>query len=159
MEYGSTTTFQEKRMMNGFYLSAQGPATFTRRHFLWLLSMSAAGAAVGCAANPVTGKSQLMLVSEEEEIQIDRQQSPFQFSADYGQILDKSLNDYVRGVGQSMATRTHRSHMPYSFRGVNATYVNAYAFPGGSIACTRGILLSLENEAELAGLLGHELGT
>jgi predicted Zn-dependent protease len=48
--------------------------------------------------------------------------------------------------------------MPYSFRGVNATYVNAYAFPGGSIAATRGILLSLENEAELAALLGHELG-
>jgi predicted Zn-dependent protease len=48
--------------------------------------------------------------------------------------------------------------MPYSFRAVNATYVNAYAFPGGSIAVTRGILLSLENEAELAALLGHELG-
>jgi predicted Zn-dependent protease len=48
--------------------------------------------------------------------------------------------------------------MPYSFRVVNATYVNAYAFPGGSIACTRGILLNLDNEAQLAALLGHELG-
>ncbi len=48
--------------------------------------------------------------------------------------------------------------MPYSFRGVNAVYVNAYAFPGGSIAVTRGLLASLESEAELAALLGHEIG-
>jgi predicted Zn-dependent protease len=132
--------------------------SITRRRFLWLLSMSAAGAAVGCATSPVTGRTQLMLVSEDEEIQIDRQNAPFQFSADYGQLQDKALNDYVREVGQNMAARTHRTHMPYSFRGVNANYVNAYAFPGGSIACTRGILLSLGNEAELAALLGHELG-
>jgi beta-barrel assembly-enhancing protease len=144
--------------MNDLFFPARGSAILTRRHFLWLLSMSAAGAALGCATNPVTGKSQLMLVSEEEEIKVDRLQSPFQFSADYGQLQDKALNDYVRGVGQSIASRTHRAHMPYSFRGVNATYVNAYAFPGGSIACTRGILLGLENEAELAALLGHELG-
>ena len=132
--------------------------SITRRRFLWLLAMSAAGAAVGCATSPVTGRTQLMLVSEEEEIHMDRQNSPFQFSADYGQLQDKALNDYVCEVGQNMVARTHRSHMPYSFRGVNANYVNAYAFPGGSIACTRGILLSLGNEAELAALLGHELG-
>jgi len=130
----------------------------TRRDFLWLLSMSTAGLASGCAASPVTGKPQLMLVSEEQEIQIDRQYCPFQISADYGQVQDKALNDYVNQVGRNVAARTHRPSMPYSFRVVNATYVNAYAFPGGSIACTRGILLSLDNEAELAALLGHELG-
>ena len=57
-----------------------------------------------------------------------------------------------------MTPHTHRPQMPYSFQGVNATYINAYAFPGGSIAATRGILLSLESEAELSALLGHELG-
>jgi len=129
-----------------------------RREFLWLSSMTAAGFAAGCATNPVTGKSQLMLVSEDQEIQMDRQYSPFQFSADYGPVQDKMLNDYVDRTGKNMAARTHRTQMPYNFRVVNANYVNAYAFPGGSIACTRGILLSLDNEAELAALLAHELG-
>ncbi len=130
----------------------------TRREFLWLSSLSAAGFMAGCAANPVTGKSQLMLVSEESEIQTDKKYAPHQFSADYGTLQDKELSRYIQQVGKKMVAATHRPHMPYSFVGVNATYVNAYAFPGGSIAATRGILLELENEAELASLLGHELG-
>ncbi|MFP4390606.1 MAG: M48 family metalloprotease, partial [Desulfococcaceae bacterium] len=65
---------------------------------------------------------------------------------------------YVAGVGKNLVPQTHRTQMPYNFHVVNATYVNAYAFPGGSIAATRGILLKLENEGELAGLIGHELG-
>jgi predicted Zn-dependent protease len=130
----------------------------TRRDFLWLASISTAGFVLGCATNPVTGQSQLMLMSEQQEVQIDKQHSPHQFSNDYGELQDKKLNRYIQEIGNNMAAKTHRSQMPYSFRGVNATYVNAYAFPGGSIAVTRGILLNIENEAELAGLLGHELG-
>jgi len=130
----------------------------TRRRFLWLSSMAAAGFAAGCATNPVTGKSQLMLVSEDQEIRIDQQYSPYQFSADYGTVQDTALSRYIDRTGKNMAGQTHRTRMPYNFHVVNATYVNAYAFPGGTIACTRGILLSLDNEAELAALLGHELG-
>jgi predicted Zn-dependent protease len=130
----------------------------TRRKFLWVTSASTAGFLLGCAANPVTGKSQLMLVSEDQEIEIDRQHSPYQFSTDYGSIQDKSLNNYIDQTGKKISGLTHRPHMPFSFRGVNAAYVNAYAFPGGSIAATRGILVELKNEAELAALLGHEIG-
>lgn len=130
----------------------------TRRHFLWLVAVTSGGVVTGCATNPVTGKRQLMLLSEDQEIAVDKENSPHQFSADYGTLQDKALNDYIDTTGKRIAARTHRTDMPYSFRGVNATYVNAYAFPGGSIACTRGILLALDNEAELAGLLGHELG-
>jgi len=130
----------------------------SRRDFLWITSMTAAGVMIGCATNPVTGKSQLMLVSKDEELQIDQQYRPHQFSTDYGVIQDSALNNYINRTGKKIAAKTHRSDMPYNFNGVNATYVNAYAFPGGSIACTRGILLSLDNEAELAALLGHELG-
>jgi predicted Zn-dependent protease len=130
----------------------------TRRHFLWLMALSSGAVITGCAANPVTGERQLMIISEAQEIAIDKENSPHQFSADYGALQDKALNDYIDKTGKNMAARTHRPDMPYSFRGVSATYVNAYAFPGGSIACTRGILLALDNEAELGALLGHELG-
>jgi hypothetical protein len=130
----------------------------TRREFLGSSALIAAGFVVGCAIDPVTGKQQFMLMSEEEEIQKDKLYSPYQFSADYGVVQDQRLNAYIDQAGKKLAARTHRPRMPYSFRVVNATYVNAYAFPGGSIAATRGILLKLDNEAELAGLLGHELG-
>jgi predicted Zn-dependent protease len=130
----------------------------TRREFLWMVGLSSVAFAAGCSTNPVTGKSQLMLVSENEEISLDLQQSPHQFSGDYGQSQDRTLNNYIDQVGKGMVPVTHRPHMPYSFHVVNATYVNAYAFPGGSIAATRGIMINLENEAELAALLGHELG-
>jgi len=120
--------------------------------------LGGAGLLAGCAIDPVTGKNQLMMVSEQQEIAIDKQQSPFQISSDYGVSQDDRLNQYVSTVGKGLLGNVHRPHMPYSFKCVNATYINAYAFPGGSIAVTRGILLKLDNEAELASLLGHELG-
>ncbi len=130
----------------------------SRRDFIRVSSLVSAGLLAGCAINPVSGQKQLMLVSEDWEIQVDRQNSPHQFSSDYGILQDAALNSYIQQVGAGMAPYTHRPKMPYSFQGVNATYVNAYAFPGGSIAATRGILLSLESEAALAALLGHEMG-
>lgn len=130
----------------------------SRRDALKLTAGGTLGLLAGCSVNPVTGEKQLMLVSQEQEIQLDRQNSPHQFSADYGAVQDSRVNDYVSNVGLSLSKTSHRPDMPYSFRCVNANYVNAYAFPGGSIACTRGILLTLENEAELAALMGHEIG-
>ncbi len=130
----------------------------SRREFLAMTAMAAAGVAVGCATNPVTGKSQLMLMDEQEEIAVDRQNSPHQLSADYGTTRDRALEKYIQETGRRLAANTHRPQMPYNFHCVNANYVNAYAFPGGTIACTRGILLDLDNEAALAALMGHELG-
>lgn len=131
---------------------------YSRREFIKTSALASAGLLAGCAVNPATGKKQLMLVSEDWEIQVDRQNSPHQFSTDYGTLQDDSLNRYIQQVGSGMAPNTHRPKMPYSFNGVNATYINAYAFPGGSIAATRGILVSLESEAALSALLGHEMG-
>jgi len=138
---------------------AEHPSSLSRRDFLAAASAAAGGLVLaGCAQNPVTGKSQLMLVGEGEEHAIDKQQSPHQFSEDFGAIQDPRVNRYVEGVGRALGAKSHRPNMPYSFRAVEASHINAYAFPGGSIACTRGILLNLDNEAQLAALLGHEVG-
>lgn len=128
---------------------------YSRRQALGLIG---SGVLAGCAVNPVTGERQLLLVSRDQEIRIGRQQAPHQFSADLGPVQDSSLNNYISELGRQMAAVSHRPDMPYSFRAVNATYLNAYAFPDGSIAVTRGMLVELENEAELAALLGHEVG-
>lgn len=144
--------------MKANHLNNDNIPGLTRRKFIWMSSLSLAGILTGCAVNPVTGQNQFMLVSEDSEIQIDRKNSPRQFSTDYGTIQDNALNNYINQTGKKIASVTHRPNMPYTFRCVNASYVNAYAFPGGSIAVTRGILVNLDNEAQLAALLGHELG-
>lgn len=131
----------------------------SRRDFIWLMGVAGAGAMLpGCATDPVTGKKTLVGLTEEQEISLDKQQSPHQFSADYGASQDDRLNRYVQDVGAGIWSRSHRPTMPYSARALNANYVNAYTFPGGSMAATRGILLELQNEDELAALLGHEIG-
>lgn len=145
--------------MGKSYIPPPLPKKWSRREFLHAAAAGGAGAALAaCVTNPVTGKSQFMLVSQDEEIRLDQSNAPQQFSEDYGVMQDTSVNAYLSTVGGEMSAITHRPNMPYSFRGVNASHINAYAFPGGTIACTRGILLKLDNEAQLAGLLGHELG-
>jgi predicted Zn-dependent protease len=84
----------------------------TRRDFLKAAALSILGLTTGCAANPVTGESQLMLVSRDQEISMDKQQSPYQFSADYGAVQDQALNRYVNEVGMGLAEKTHRADMP-----------------------------------------------
>lgn len=130
----------------------------TRRQALWLIGAGAAAGLSGCATSPVTGETILVGMSEAQEKQADAQVAPHQFSQDLGAIQDEAVNRYVAGVGQRMGALTHRPQMPYSYRVLNANYVNAYTFPGGAMGVTRGILADLDDEAQLAALLGHELG-
>ncbi len=135
----------------------------SRREMLQYLALISGSAAIpifftGCAVDPVSGKKQLITLSQQQEIEIDKLHSPFQFSSDYGITQDRQLNNYISQIGSRLVKNVHRQEMPYNFQCVNAACINAYAFPGGSIAVTRGILLKLDNEAEFASLLGHELG-
>ncbi len=141
--------------------SRREKAGMNRRAFLGIGATAGAAAVVGsvtgCATNPVTGESQLMFMSEGQELSIDRQQSPHQFSLDYGAFADAKTNRYVSEIGQSMGGLTHRPQMPYNYRVLNAVVVNGYTFPAGSIGLARGLMLEMENEAQLAAVLGHEL--
>lgn len=131
----------------------------TRRDVLWLFGAGvAAGSLAGCATSPVTGERILVGMSEEEERQVDRQVAPHQFSQDMGPVQDEAVNRYVAGLGDRMDDLTQRPNMPYSYRVLNANYINAYTFPGGAMGVTRGIMTELDSEAELAALLGHEMG-
>jgi len=111
----------------------------------------------GCATNPATGKRQLMLMSEAEEIQLGRQ-ADAEVRKQMGLYDDANLQRYVDRVGQQLARASHRPNLTWSFAVVDEPAVNAFALPGGFIYVTRGILPFLQTEAELAAVLGHEVG-
>ena len=111
----------------------------------------------GCAVNPATGDRQLALFSEEEEIQLGRGSDP-KIVAAMGLYDDESIQRYVQNLGRALADASERPHLPWTFRVLDEPVINAFALPGGYIYVTRGILAYLESEAELAGVLGHEIG-
>ncbi len=111
----------------------------------------------GCATNPATGRRQLMLMSEPQEIQIGKQ-SDAEIRKQMGLYADQQVQQYVSRVGQQLARASHRPHLPWTFAVVDESAVNAFALPGGFIYLTRGILPFLRDEAELAAVLGHEVG-
>ncbi|MCK4966571.1 M48 family metalloprotease, partial [bacterium] len=114
--------------------------------------------AIQCATNYVTGERQFMLISEDEEINLGTNYAP-EVTYEFGGIYDDSeLNEYVNEVGKSLAKVSHRPNLNYTFRVANSSIVNAFALPGGYIYITRGMLNEFHNEAELAAVLGHEIG-
>jgi predicted Zn-dependent protease len=116
-----------------------------------------AGPVASCARNPVTGKNELALVSEGQEIQMG-QQAAQEVAQTIGFVDDPGLQSYVAGIGKRMAAKSERPNLPWEFHVVNDAAVNAFALPGGFIYVTRGLLGSMNSEAELATVLGHEIG-
>jgi predicted Zn-dependent protease len=110
-----------------------------------------------CAVNPATGRREFSLVSESEEIQMGREADP-QITASLGLVDDPELQAYVSRIGMRLAEVSERRNLPWSFKVVDDPIVNAFALPGGFIYVTRGILAHFDSEAELAGVLGHEIG-
>jgi len=110
-----------------------------------------------CATNPVTGKKQISLLSEAEEMAIGQQQDA-EIRREMGVYDDPALQRYVNDIGQELARVSHRPNLPWTFTIVDSPAINAFALPGGYIYLTRGILAYLDDEAELAGVLGHEIG-
>ncbi len=112
---------------------------------------------ISCSIDPVTGKRTFNLVSEEQEINMGRKYDP-QIRQMYGVYQDKVLQKYVNDLGQKLAAVSHRPNLKYEIKVMDSPVVNAFAVPGGYVYITRGILAYLNNEAALAGVVGHEIG-
>ena len=110
-----------------------------------------------CAKNPVTGKRDLMLLSESQEVAMGKQSDP-DIIKFFGLYDDKDLQKFINDKGQQMAAISHRKNLKYEFKIVDSPVVNAFAVPGGYVYFTRGIMAHFNNEAEFAGVLGHEIG-
>ncbi len=111
----------------------------------------------GCATNPVSGTSDFVLMSEEQEIALGRKYSA-EIIKDMPLYEDPELAKLVQDIGEQVAANSHRPELIYRFAVLDSTDVNAFALPGGYIYITRGLLAYLNTEAELAAVLGHEIG-
>ena len=127
-------------------------------HRIGLLGGAAAAAGLtGCATNPVTGRTEFMLMSERQEISMG-QEAHGQIQTQYGVYASDDIQQWFSGSGTTMAKISHRKHLPWTFTVLDSPVINAFAVPGGYIYVTRGILGYFNDEAQMAGVLGHELG-
>jgi predicted Zn-dependent protease len=120
---------------------------------LLVLALSASG----CSTNPATGKRQIAMVSEEQEIAMGREADQ-QVVQQLGLYNDQDVQAYVNKLGKQLAADSERPNLPWTFRVVDDPVVNAFALPGGFIYVTRGLMTHLTSEAELVSVLGHEIG-
>jgi len=112
---------------------------------------------LGCATNPVTGDRDLVLVSESQEIEMGRE-ADRQIVETMGVVEDQDLTRFVSALGHDLAAGSERPNLPWTFRVLDDPTVNAFALPGGFVYLTRGILTHLTSKAQVAGILGHEIG-
>lgn len=133
---------------------------YRRNAFRFTLGIAAAALmvwAASCAVNPVTGRKELMLLSAGDELALGRQ-TDSQIVRNYGHYEDPALDGYISGIGNKLGALSHLPDLDYSFKVLDSPVVNAFAVPGGFVYLTRGILAYLNDEAELAGVVGHEIG-
>jgi predicted Zn-dependent protease len=131
--------------------------TLKSRLLALALLAAAAVSLASCAVNPATGQSQLSLFDEAEEIAMGAAVDQ-EFLANSGVYSDPRLAAYVSQLGLRLAAVSERPDLPWTFRIADDEGVNAFALPGGRVYVTRGLLAHLSHEAELAGVLGHEIG-
>ena len=112
-----------------------------------------------CSANPATGEQSFTgFMSPERELQVGAEEHPKLVKKFGGQFDDRAWAEYVRKIGLELAGYSELPDLPWTFTVLNDTQVNAFALPGGYIYITRGLLALASNEAEMAGVLSHEIG-
>ncbi|PZW50052.1 M48 family metalloprotease [Pseudomonas sp. URMO17WK12:I2] len=111
----------------------------------------------GCAVNPATGRTDFVMMSEAQELSLGREAHQ-QILKQYPRYPDQALQAYVQQVGERVARHSHRGQLDYHFTVIDSPDINAFALPGGYIYIHRGLMAYLGSEAELAAVLGHEVG-
>lgn len=129
------------------------PRSYCRR----LPLIAALATATACATNPATGERELSLIGEAQEIEMGRA-AHRDVEAAFGFVDDPGLQQYVQRIGERLASQSERPDLPWTFRLVDDPTVNAFALPGGFVYVTRGLLAHVGSEAELAAVIGHEIG-
>ncbi len=122
-----------------------------------LAMMATTSLLAACATNPVTGRREISLVSEGQEIQMG-QEAAKQVEEQLGLVKDADLQAYVRRIGTELARQSERPELPWRFGVIDDPTPNAFALPGGPVYITRGLMNLMDSEAELASVLGHEIG-
>jgi len=143
MEFAMTSS---KRQRRGALMAASLAAGLT-----------AAAALGGCAINPVSGRNELSLISQSQEIQMGKDASTNDLKS-VGEANHPAAQAMVRRIGQAIAAKSERPGLPWEFHLLDDAAVNAFAYPGGFIFVTRGLMGQLTNEAQLAEVIGHEIG-
>lgn len=131
--------------------------TVSHRSFAGLalaLLLTACGTPV---VNPVTGQTERSVMDEQAEIREGRKAHD-QVLKEYGRYDNAALQAYVNNIGQKLAAQSHRAHLTWTFTVLDSPEINAFALPGGYVYVTRGIMAYMDSEAELAGVIGHEIG-
>ena len=125
-----------------------------------LTSLVLAGLLAGCGSavnNPVTGQAERSVMSEAAEI-AEGKKSHTQVLQEYGVLKNPRVQAYVNDVGQRLAKQSQRANLQWTFTVLDSPEINAFALPGGYVYVTRGIMAYMESEADLAGVIGHEIG-
>ena len=116
------------------------------------------GGPVACMTSPATGDRVFAFMDEEQEIRVGEEAEP-QFLAEFGgELPSPEVVGYVRSMGQELASVSERTELPWTFHVLNSPVINAFALPGGKVFISRGLLEKMDNAAQLAGVLGHEVG-
>lgn len=131
------------------------------RHCLAFATVLLAGATLpACSTNPTTGRSQFNFYSRDDEIALGMQAKPELVKEFGGEVARADLRDYVTEVGMRLARHTEGDSpsLPWEFTLLDSDVINAFALPGGKVFMSRGLAAQMTSEAQLAGVLGHEIG-
>ncbi len=123
----------------------------------WLLAATLLSGCGSAVINPVSGQAERSVMSEQDEV-AQGAQAHQQVLQEYGVVRDARVQTYVNNLGQRLAKLSHRNQLQWHFTVLDSPEINAFALPGGYVYVTRGIMAYLQTEAELAGVMGHEIG-